>query len=220
MINKIEEINSDDLIKALKDILISKNLTNLKVNLFLKLLFFCKMNILLSLQLLIKNQMIMKRILLSICIIAFAINSYSQSVFPVVVSPIGSYYKNSTTSLSWTLGEVVVATLTNDSLTLMQGFQHPKFYIISINENNRINPDIAVYPNPTANFININFKSNFQNHSYAAIYNLEGKKLLEKQLNNYDNAIDLSCYESSILLLKIFDSKENIIKTYKIQKLN
>lgn len=161
----------------------------------------------------------MKKMLLLITTTIFVSDIFSQSVSPYVISPIGSFYTNSIGSLSWTLGETVIATLNNNNNILTQGFQQSSYKINAVNENKN-KTKLSIYPNPSSGIVNINYLNKSHYKLDAVIYNIEGIKLFEKQINNTDNIIDLSCFESSIFLLKIFDTKGKIINTYKIQKIN
>jgi hypothetical protein len=150
----------------------------------------------------------------------FIINSFGQSVSPTVISPIGNFNKNSSSSLSWTFGEPVIQTLKNSGNSLTQGFQQPRYQLNSIDEIKSSNYEISIYPNPTADFININFNITTVNQLYTEIINPVGEKLLSKRISLSDNKIDLSNFNSNFLLLRIFDIKGSNIKTYKVIKIN
>ena len=65
----------------------------------------------------------MKKILLTITAVAFATFSFSQQLSRYVVSSGGNYSSNSGYTISSTIGEPMVATLTSSSNVLTQGFQ-------------------------------------------------------------------------------------------------
>ena len=65
----------------------------------------------------------MKKILLTITVVAFATFSFSQQISRYVVASGVNYSAASGISLSSTIGEPMVATLTGTGLVLTQGFQ-------------------------------------------------------------------------------------------------
>lgn len=75
----------------------------------------------------------MKKIytLLILCLVIFGFSSSVSA--QEVVSASGGYYENEGISLSWTVGETVIETIGNETITLTQGFQQPyDFYLRQI----------------------------------------------------------------------------------------
>ena len=70
-----------------------------------------------------KIMKIMKKLLLTITAVAFATLSFSQQVSRYVVASGGNYSTASGISVSSTIGEPMVTTLTSGSYILTQGFQ-------------------------------------------------------------------------------------------------
>lgn len=74
------------------------------------------------------NQPIMKKILfttLSLCWMFMQTEISAQSLSPQVIATTGGYTSNAAGSLSYTVGETVIQTLSTGSHTLTQGFQQP-----------------------------------------------------------------------------------------------
>jgi len=70
-----------------------------------------------------------KLLLIFLLILLFSTSVASQQV----VATAGAYYENDNISLSWTLGETVIATFESDDIILTQGFQQPyNFYLSQI----------------------------------------------------------------------------------------
>lgn len=86
---------------------------------------------------------------------------------------------------------------------------------VSIEENSLEN-QINIYPNPANDYININDNS-FQNLLNITIYNTIGQILYTKQNITSNNLqIDISNYNSGLLFIKIESNKQSII--YKLLK--
>jgi len=83
--------------------------------------------------------------------------------------------------------------------------------LIGINENGNVLANIQVGPNPTKNIVSI---SNVKVEGLVQLFDLTGKKLLEKTLTN-EMSIDLTPYNQGVYLLKIQD-KNGIEHTQKI----
>ena len=62
-----------------------------------------------------------------------------------LVSTAGSYGETSSGSLSWTIGEPVIETITNGTNTLTQGFQQSKLTVTAINELKVSGIELSVY---------------------------------------------------------------------------
>jgi len=68
-----------------------------------------------------------KLLLISLLILLITNGAASQQV----VATAGAYYQNNYVSLSWTLGETIIATFESDDIILTQGFQQPYSYYLS-----------------------------------------------------------------------------------------
>lgn len=53
----------------------------------------------------------------------------AQSLSPSVIPTSGSYYDTGQASLSWSLGEVIIPTISSGSIMLTQGFQQPEIQV-------------------------------------------------------------------------------------------
>lgn len=69
----------------------------------------------------------MKKILTLLFSVCLAVGVMAQTMEQNVISGGGNYSENGGISLSWTLGEPVIATFENGGLVLTQGFQQPLF---------------------------------------------------------------------------------------------
>lgn len=162
----------------------------------------------------------MKSILISLFAIIVSINVFSQSLSPEVVASSGGYYDNGTVSLSWTLGECAIETYQAGNNILTQGFHQTKLTITEIDKAEDEDFNFLVYPNPTNNFIYLESRGLDNNILFVELFDLNGKKILDKKIENNIETIDMSTYSSAHYILKLVDNTGRKINSYKILKQN
>ena len=105
--------------------------------------------------------------LFSAILVLISIESYNQTIDQSVVSPAGNNVEAETFSISWTLGEVAVSTLTSDGIILSQGFQQGNLFVNAI-EGIESEFQLKTYPNPVVNKLII--ESSDQNQFYESTF--------------------------------------------------
>ena len=136
----------------------------------------------------------------------------AQTLTPQVLSTAGTSFVNGTNVLDWTLGEPATFTLNNGTNLLTQGFHQNDLLITEI-DNTENNFGITVFPNPTADFVQIQFDKATDNN-VIELFSVEGKLLLSETKNATTiSQINMSNYANGTYLLKI-----NKNKTYQIIK--
>jgi hypothetical protein len=155
-----------------------------------------------------------KLLLLSLTILLFfpAVLS-AQSISKQVISTLGN---NGNNQLSFTLGEIVVGSMTAEdgSLQLGNGY-YPSLNLVTLSiESPKTNLSIKIYPNPTKELIFITHPT--YKYFKILITDLTGKLLLKKQIVN-ENPVNIERYSPGIYLINITteDKKTN---SYKIIK--
>lgn len=162
----------------------------------------------------------MKQLFLFTIAILFALNTKSQTANPHVISSAGNTINNGTYSVSWTLGETVIATISNSNYTLTQGFHQSSYTIVDIKDISKQAKDIKVYPNPTTDEINIEWENFNQNGSYYTIIDMQGKFIDKKEIQTQKEKVNMSELATGSYFLKILDKTNSEIKTMKIQKVS
>lgn len=143
---------------------------------------------------------------------------WSQSITPIVIGSTGGDFTSSEAQLSWTVGEPVTETVTNDDI-ITQGFHQPydrhHIGISSMEESGTI----TLYPNPTADQLTISFDQNTEGY-LLRWYNALGQIVLKTTVEADQNElqIDLSELASGQYTLLANDLSDGSINTYKIQK--
>lgn len=137
---------------------------------------------------------------------------YSQET----VGSAGKDLSNSQTKLNFTIGEPIINTLSNDKETVLIGYQQPiiKVEPISIKEGQDWN--ISIFPNPSTNYINIEWKNETITEMYYSLLDINGKIVLQgNDANNIQlNVTDIS---SGNYFLHLKTKRQSQI--YKIQKI-
>jgi hypothetical protein len=155
--------------------------------------------------------------LIIISFVFFGYHSFSQQISPEVIASAGDQFENGEVSLSWTLGEPVISTFESDYI-LTQGF-HQDFYIITAVDDIKIDQmSVEIFPNPTANFLNIKWKLQKQEKVNIQLLDMNGKVLIQNgfQTQSASMILNLQSYERSSYFLRIVAGGQS--KTYKIIK--
>ena len=121
-------------------------------------------------------------------------------------------------NVSYTVGQVVYTTNTGTTGSVAQGVQQP-FEIQTVlgAENFNINLQLAVYPNPTTNWLQLDIKNyGFEKLNYQ-IFDINGKLVLENKISTETTTISMENLSTNIYLLKVLDNNKEV-KTFKIIK--
>jgi len=146
--------------------------------------------------------------------------SYAQSTAPSVIASSGGYGSGATHQLSWTIGEPIIATQTNTSTILTQGFHQTNLVVSSIFQRNEL-VQIKAFPNPTTQYITVTIQDNRDKDDLnIQLLDLAGKQLKQQKLltNDSQYELDLENYPSGTYLISIQNSKKQVTNTYKIIK--
>lgn len=157
---------------------------------------------------------------LTLILISVSFLTYSQQASPKIISSAGDHFENGELSLSWTLGEATISTLAGEDIILSQGFHQDFFIITAIEEQKFENTSIRIFPNPTPDYLNIEWKAESESSEKMTIQliDMQGKVLVEKTANSLTESLklDLRSYKKTQYILQIKEGKA--VKTYKIIK--
>ncbi len=155
----------------------------------------------------------MKNYLFLILVLTASVSVKAQQLEVVAAS--GDFYKNSSGSLSWTLGEAAIETLSESNYILTQGFQQSKITVTSVNELPGLDFTISVFPNPASDFLTVKVEKNdgFTGLMYH-LYDINGKLLLLKQPEGNETTISLSNFNPSIYFLEVIQAKDSTDAKY------
>ncbi|MFC2096989.1 T9SS type A sorting domain-containing protein [Bacteroidota bacterium] len=161
----------------------------------------------------------MKKIALLIVIVCFPFLVFSQNTEQKVIASAGGYFENASGSISWTLGELVITTVSTPNTILTQGFQQSGFEIKSAIDNKFISDlDVNLYPNPARDFINVSINTDEQLRLRIEVIDVSNRLLINR--NEYSNKFRLSLkgFSPGMYFLRITNDKGQFLGSYKISK--
>ena len=139
-----------------------------------------------------------------------------------VVSTQGDSYSNGIGSIDFTLGEVVIATGTDGTNDLTQGFHQTNWNFLGV-EDFAPDYEASIFPNPTSDVLNIR-TSSFENVTYT-LYDAQGKLVMQNILSAEQTPIQVSQLAPGSYSLELIfeDSNEGSLslpkrKTFKLVK--
>lgn len=135
--------------------------------------------------------------------------AFGQDIPMQVVASAGGYYSSANLSVSWTVGEPVISTLTSANVILTQGFQQGNLFGTGIPINPNLNSfSLKMFPNPAINKVyfdvnNLKVKGAF----IVAVYDITGRSIITQNLGQYDNQeqmeLSVSFLKSGLYLVKV-----------------
>lgn len=151
------------------------------------------------------------------CLHLFFFISFSTSAQVSLNGSCGNV-SNSTGSVNYSVGQVYYKTIIGSDSNLNEGVQQPYEIFVLSNQNfDSKFLNILVYPNPTKDFLILDYKDlDFYNHTYE-LFDFTGRLLQKEKVNNKVTTLNIEIYPSSTYLLVITDGK-NLIKNFKIIK--
>ena len=149
--------------------------------------------------------------------------SAQASLSPQVIASMGGFFSNEAGSLSWTMGETVIATHTSaaNDLYLTHGFQQPTYFLDVSAEKIKL-PDfrVKVYPNPATDFIRVEWETETQKEVIVELYDLIGRRVSQKKSDDSANhiQINMQSLQRSAYLLKVYTKDRKYSRTYRVVK--
>jgi len=137
----------------------------------------------------------------------------SMSFGQTVINSSGKNISNSTNTLTYSIGEIVVKTINNSQNILTQGFLQTNYQTVSTINNQIFEANLIYYPNPVATNLCIETDKKIVK---IQIFDINGKVVYNQQFEN--KPINISHLISGIYIVKTIDIKQNIIKSFKIIK--
>jgi Secretion system C-terminal sorting domain len=150
----------------------------------------------------------------------FMLYSLIQLQAQQTVAVAGGDATGSTGKISYSIGQTGYSSTSGSNGSSSQGVQQA-FEISTLGANSfpEIILSMVVYPNPTTTVVNLKIENyNYQSLAYE-LYNINGKLLDYKKIDNNQTAIQMEDLAPAIYFLKISEENE-LIKTFKIIKNN
>ena len=164
----------------------------------------------------------MKKQLVLLFLICSAAIQAQPYLSPQVISSGGGYTEGTGLSLSYTIGEIAVETLTQGSLILTQGFQQP-LDLGTFNPES-LYPDwqVKTWPNPVVKDLFLQLGPDIQKDLILETYDLTGKLHIARKINapldSDPYTLDLSNLNQGMYILNIRSTDYSLQRIVKIQK--
>jgi hypothetical protein len=159
----------------------------------------------------------MSKKLIYSCITALILLISGNICAQQVLSSTGGSGQNTSGSISYTLGELVIETRNDGSRVLTQGFHQTEILVTALHELSNTDIPIVAYPNPTHDFVTLKFEySEIGNIEYILL-DLRGRLLFREKLTGNEAKISFQSYGPGCYFIKVsVNGKE--IQTFKILK--
>jgi len=118
----------------------------------------------------------MKYLILSCCTLGLTVG-YSQEVARAVIASEGNSTQINQLAISYTVGQPVAGTNSNNRFSITEGFQRGFLEIVTSIPEVLYQPELTVYPNPTQDEIQIEARLPKAMSITAHMYNLSGQIL-------------------------------------------
>ncbi|MBK7466376.1 MAG: T9SS type A sorting domain-containing protein [Saprospiraceae bacterium] len=155
----------------------------------------------------------MKKIYIAFSSLLFFCAIEAQNLSPTVVNSSGGFVKNANHSLEWSLGELAVSTVTNNSNMLTQGFIQPFTIMVGTSDKAR-DYKIAYFPNPIEDILYL--ITDHEDILSIQIHDLLGRLI---QNSDFSQSINLQHLKTGIYNISLLDKNYQIITSFKINKI-
>ncbi len=135
-----------------------------------------------------------------------------------VTSTSGNHFSNDNLQISWTVGEPVIETCFVGTFCITQGLHQSKLIITSVDKIENLNYKIMAFPNPAIDHVQLKIESILDENAQYYLYNMDGKLLSKQKLMNNKAIIPMAEYAPSTYLLRVTNTYDRILKTFKIIK--
>ena len=148
-------------------------------------------------------------------ITAFILLLGLQASSQEVIASQGKSFTTASSSIDYTIGEVVIATYSSASIVVTQGFHQTNLNVLGLEDFNN-DYSMKVFPNPTSDVLKLDIV-NFQNLKFS-LYDIEGREILEHLITDKLTDISMEQLGKGVYILSILSDTNQKIKTYKIIK--
>jgi hypothetical protein len=167
----------------------------------------------------------MKRILPFIFAALFACAyTHGQNIelSPTVIASAGNYSEAGTISLSWTLGEVAVTTLTQGDIILTQGFQQSFLTDVGFAAV-PIRWQITAYPNPVRDELRVRFDLPETTEFFIEMQDVHGRLVSQEQYKQVFPGdviqFEMSPYNPGVYFFRVSTTNRTQVRVISITKL-
>lgn len=157
-------------------------------------------------------------------LLSFALGTFliqAQTISKQVLGSSGASLSNGSHTLNFTAGEPIVGMIQN-GVTIHQGFWAELFSdgTLSVTNVATTEASISVFPNPVVNYLNFNFKQMGAENYKVTLFDINGKKVLQSNLQSQhqNSQLDISQLSNGMYVLTLESNETNYQKSFKIIK--
>lgn len=122
-------------------------------------------------------------------------------------------------SLSFTVSQSIYTTNFSGSGSVSQGVQQPyEIQSLSREENFEIDMQITIFPNPTAELLNLHIKNYNLDSLHYQLFDLNGRLILSDRIYSETSSFSMQYFPSAIYVLKVLTNGNKLIKSFNIIK--
>jgi len=152
------------------------------------------------------------RYLITLGLIFFSCLTHAQ----ILINSAGGSLKNEGTEMLFNIGEPLFTQIENDEIILAQGFLQVLRAGGTVSNESIPLDKISFYPNPTQDYLNIEFEKN-RGVIHLELLDLGGKLILQEQTDKTSHQLYLNPLSPGVYFLLVLD-QENRKQTFKIIK--
>ncbi len=157
------------------------------------------------------------KFIITTLLFSFSFHLFGQTIDSGTLISHSNYYRsNQGTNLQSSFGELTTEVITENDLTLSQGFIQTFMQLVPIKNYPELTLEVNVGPIPCTNSLVVN--KNEDNPLIAHLSNLNGRILQTNLLADRQTNIDVSKLPSGSYFLTITNKKQQLFKTIKIIK--
>lgn len=164
----------------------------------------------------------MRRFLLLTLLQMITVGVSAQDAKLEVVSSTGGTFQLKSMQLDWTVGELAILSIQNDSQLVTQGFHQPYLIVTSIGAFDASIGNIRVYPNPTSETLEVDFEFNNSHLVTMRLVDAKGEVVLSKEVLGHvtKETMDVEWLPRGIYFLNFLLDNHLYSKTIKVLKTN
>ena len=146
----------------------------------------------------------------------------AQSTNPEVLSTAGKTFQGNAIQLDWTIGDLAISSIQNSNYQITQGFHQPYYIVSKIHEFPLAIGQIKLFPNPTTDYLSLEFSFEEQSTFIIQLFDTSGKMIWvkTKKGKEIEDNISLRDLPNGSYFLSFIVDETLYSKTFKIQKIN
>ena len=134
------------------------------------------------------------------------------------ISATGGEAEGKNGSVSYSVGQVTYSVNKSTDGSISEGVQQPyDISVVSVDDNEKNNILLKVFPNPAVDYISLIFENTSSNNLSYQLFNIQGKIIQKNRVKGKETKIEMEKLTTGTYFLKIIGNYKPI-KTFKIIK--